>query len=306
MRVTVAGDVGGDLSRLCSALAYGKHEVDFREVSSKFVHNLKGDIVFNHANSFPGRHGRAYLPTLLDGFNIPYTGPDALTQAMCQDHFSCRGFFGMHRIKTPRSVYLTGPQDLHQLVDQKFGFPVVLRSNNSDAGDGLWTCETVDDFVNNIEDIANYLGWPLVIDEYIKGVDLFVFATGQDNDFNAMKIMEIDHQGVIFDRSVRPAATYKEAILTKGETQLIQRMAYQAYHLLGIDTYARIDFKLGTDHIPYLLEVDPNPEFDARLEASIQACNLSYEDMANYVLNIAIGRSGMKESPERQFELFHP
>lgn len=306
MRVTVAGDVGEDLSRLCAALARGKHEVDFREVSSKFIHNLKGDIVFNHANAFPGKHGRAYLPTLLDGFNIPYTGPDALTHAMCQDHFSCRGFFGMHRIKTPRSVYLSGPQDLHQIADQKFGFPVVIRSNNSDGGDGLWICGTVDEFVNNIEDIANYIGWPMIIDEYVKGADLFLFAIGRDKDFREMKIMEIEHQGAIFDYSARSGAEYKEANLTKGETQLIKRMAYQAYHLLGIDTYARIDFRMGTDHIPYLLEVDPNPEFDARLEASIKAYNLSYEDMANYVLNMAISKSGIKENPERQFELFHP
>ena len=40
----------------------------------------------------------------------------------------------------------------------------------------------------------------------------------------------------------------------------IERAAKRIYRTLELDGYARIDFRLSTDGIPYYIEANPNPE----------------------------------------------
>ena len=73
---------------------------------------------------------------------------------------------------------------------------------------------------------------------------------------------------------------------------------------MGINGLSRIDFKLGTDHLPIVLEIDPNPELDNRAIAAIKASNLNTSDILNYILNIAIYKIHGDSEDSKQHELF--
>ena len=54
-------------------------------------------------------------------------------------------------------------------------------------------------------------------------------------------------------------------------TARIQRAAKRIYRILGLDGYARIDFRLTADGTPYFIEANPNPEIAKSQEFAIAA-----------------------------------
>ena len=62
--------------------------------------------------------------------------------------------------------------------------------------------------------------------------------------------------------------------------------------LLELDGYARIDFRLSVDGVPYFIEANPNPEI-AKSEEFAQAAlhdGLDYPELLNRIINLGISR----------------
>ena len=73
----------------------------------------------------------------------------------------------------------------------------------------------------------------------------------------------------------------------------IQRAAKRAYRTLELDGYARIDFRLSADGIPYFLEANPNPEIAESQEFAAAALHdgLAYPDLLQRILALGISRA---------------
>ena len=73
----------------------------------------------------------------------------------------------------------------------------------------------------------------------------------------------------------------------------IQRMAKRIYRTLELDGYARIDFRLSADGIPYFLEANPNPEIAESQEFATAAKHdgLAYPDLLQRILALGISRA---------------
>ena len=79
--------------------------------------------------------------------------------------------------------------------------------------------------------------------------------------------------------------------------QLVARIksaAKRIYRTLELDGYARIDFRLSADGIPYYIEANPNPEI-ARIEEFASAAlhdGLAYPDLLHRILALGMSRAG--------------
>ncbi len=73
----------------------------------------------------------------------------------------------------------------------------------------------------------------------------------------------------------------------------IQRMANRIYRTLELDGYARIDFRLSAESIPYFLEANPNPEIAESQEfaAAARHDGLAYRDLLHRILALGISRA---------------
>jgi D-alanine-D-alanine ligase len=80
----------------------------------------------------------------------------------------------------------------------------------------------------------------------------------------------------------------------------IQRLAKRIYRTLGLDGYARIDFRLAPDGTPYFLEANPNPEIAESQEFAAAALHdgMAYPDLLQRILALGIRRAGEKQVPE--------
>jgi D-alanine-D-alanine ligase len=78
----------------------------------------------------------------------------------------------------------------------------------------------------------------------------------------------------------------------------IQRTAKRVYRTLELDGYARIDFRLSADGIPYFLEANPNPEIAKSQEFATAARHdgLAYADLLHRILALGISRAAARLS----------
>jgi D-alanine-D-alanine ligase len=72
----------------------------------------------------------------------------------------------------------------------------------------------------------------------------------------------------------------------------IQNIAKRIYKTLELDGYARIDFRLSADGVPYFLEANPNPEIAESQEfaAAAKHDGLKYRDLLHRILALGISR----------------
>jgi D-alanine-D-alanine ligase len=73
----------------------------------------------------------------------------------------------------------------------------------------------------------------------------------------------------------------------------IQRLAKRVYGILELDGYARIDFRLTADGIPYFLEANPNPEIAKSEEfaTAAQHDGLAYPNLLHRILALGMRRA---------------
>jgi D-alanine-D-alanine ligase len=70
-------------------------------------------------------------------------------------------------------------------------------------------------------------------------------------------------------------------------------LAKRVYRILELDGYARIDFRLSSDGIPYFLEANPNPEIAKSEEFATAARHdgLAYPDLLHRILALGMSRA---------------
>ena len=76
----------------------------------------------------------------------------------------------------------------------------------------------------------------------------------------------------------------------------IQRLAKRICRTLDLDGYARIDFRLTSDGVPYFLEANPNPEIASGEEFAQAALygGLSYPELIDRIVAMAIRRARVR------------
>src|SRR6185312_2252959 len=81
--------------------------------------------------------------------------------------------------------------------------------------------------------------------------------------------------------------------LTPEVSDRVQRTAKRIYRTLGLDGYARIDFRLSADGTPYFIEANPNPEIAKSQEfaTAAQHDGLDYPALLQRILALGIRRA---------------
>ncbi len=73
-----------------------------------------------------------------------------------------------------------------------------------------------------------------------------------------------------------------------------RRLAKRICRTLELDGYARIDFRLSADGVPYFIEANPNPEI-AQIEefaAAARHDGLEYTELLHRIVALGIARAG--------------
>lgn len=220
-------------------------------------------IVFNAVHGLYGEDG--LIQGTLDMLDIPYTGSDVLAAAMTMDKVTTKKMFAFANVATPKfEVYRISDKNetLAERIEKNFGLPVVIKAASQGSSIGVEIVEKSEDIFAAIENSFKY-GDEILVEEFIKGRELTVAVFGNEDEAQALPIIEITTTTGRYDYETKykkGASTHIcPAELSDEMTKKIQALAVSAFKVCKCKGVARIDVMLSDENIPYAIEVNSVP-----------------------------------------------
>ena len=270
------------------------------------------DVVFNLFEGLADHYGtEAYAAGLLEWLGLPYTGCPYQTLCVARDKaWTKRLLRGAGLPTADFFVVEEGPVE-----ECPLDRPVMVKPGMQDASVGLDQNSVVTDLDRLNERVAYLLetyGPPVLIEEFIRGRE-FNLGLIESPDLRALPVSEIefiDHTPgywpiVTYDAKWKPGsrdyeatpAKYPAVVSPRLATRL-QGLAKQAFRLLGCRDYARVDFRVRPNGKPYILEVNPNPDFSptAGLAGGLESAGLTHAQFTVELVHAALARKQVSVS----------
>ncbi len=273
------------------------------------IESWKADVVFNLLEEF---HGEAVydqnVASYLELLRIPFTGCNPRGLMLARGKDLSKKLLTYHRIPSP--AFAVFPMRRKIKRPARLGLPLIVKSLNEDASMGIAQASVVDTdekLVERVSFIHERIGTAAIAEQYIDGRELYVGVIGNER-LRVLPIWELQFgsmaQGAhrIATEKLKHDLGYQERRgvdqgpaedLAPPLRERINKTAQRIYRTLELDGYARIDFRLSADGIPYYIEANPNPEI-AKVEEFARAAahdGLAYPDLLNRVLALAMGRA---------------
>lgn len=273
-----------------------------------FLRDERPDLVFNLVESV---ENEAILEMNVAGvyelLKIPYTGAGPLALGTALHKPRVKEILASHGIRTPRSQVFQPTGRL--VIEPGLKFPLFVKPAQEDASVGISdesVVYTSGDLRKRVRYIFEEFEQPALVEQYIDGRELNVAVLGNRPPV-AMPISEIDFTGLTpgMHRIVSYEAKWMHgtvaydgtkgvcpAVLPAGVEARLKGTALRCFELIGCRDYARVDFRLSKDNVPYVLEVNPNPDIsdDAGFARSARAHGLAFSETIGKIVESALQR----------------
>lgn len=278
---------------------------DIKSAMKKIL-NYSPDMIFNFVESIEGNSNyESYVAGLFDLLGIPYTGNGSIALGNCLIKSRTKLILQSHGIRTPKH-FVASANELPDKNNFSLKFPVILKLAREDASIGISEFSVVQNF-DSMKERLDYLfttfNQEVLIEEYIDGRELNVAILGDQ----ILPISEILFDGlpdnlpkiITYEAKWSPESTYYKhttpkcpALLDDALRQKIEKMARESFEALECRDYARVDIRLNQKNIPYVIEVNPNPDIspDTGFVRSAAAAGIGYEELLYTISTFALKR----------------
>ena len=252
---------------------------------------LQCDIVFNAVHGKFGEDGA--LQGLLDMIGMPYTGSGLLASAVTMDKVASKRVFEAEGISTPRSRFFRrsdAPADVTEAVMAEFSLPVVIKAASQGSSIGVVIVESRTEIEAALKTAFSY-SEEVLVEEFIKGRELTVavWNTEPKQAFSIIKIVPHSGRYDYESKYTKGAADHiVPAVLEASLTEKVKEMAIKTFTATGCNGVARVDFMLGEDHTPYVLEVNSVPGMTetSLVPDAARADGISFADLCERILRM--------------------
>ena len=278
-----------------------------RQLINRVINNdLKVDLVFNISEGFKGRNRESQVPAILDFYNIPFAGADALTLGVTLDKVVAKKCFIADGIPTARYFKATSEDNLETL--NTIGFPLFVKTLHEGTSKGITQnsrVENLQQLKEQVDRINQNYHQPALVEEFIKGTEFTVGVIG-NNPPVAMPVVQYSIAGKTalgneFYSYRHVAEKLVEHIcpapIDERLAERLQEIAVRAYDSVDCRDFGRVDFRVDEMGNPYVLEINPLPNLspDDVFVLFGKVKGLSYNQIINKILDEAILRLGLME-----------
>jgi D-alanine-D-alanine ligase len=274
------------------------------------VETWQPHVVFNLLEQF---HGEAVydqnVASYLELLRVPYTGCNPRGLMLARGKDLSKKLLAYHRVPLP--AFAVFPKRRKVKRPPRLSLPLIVKSLSEDGSYGISQASVVDSDEKLAERVAfihDRIGTAAIAEEYIEGRELYVGVLGNDR-LRVLPIWELKfgtlaQSGLpIATEKVKHDLDYQERHgtnvgpakdLTPQLAAGIEKVAKRIYRTLELDGYARIDFRLSADGVPYYIEANPNPEI-AKIEefaAAAKHVGIDYTDLLHRIVALGIARAG--------------
>lgn len=307
---------------LQNALLVGGHEViplEGDETLLDTVRRAAPEICFNFAEGLRGDARESQVPALLEMLDIPYTGSKVLTHAISLDKAATKHIWRDVGLPTaPFQAFHRGDEPL----DGRLEFPLFVKPVREGSGMGINGHSVVYDEAG----LRRQARWvietyrqPALVERYLSGREFTVGLIGNTlapeaqrwnnlyhaRGFHLFPVLEIDaHVGAgrgLYNAAAKSYVPGQEgaplylcpADIPAALEVEMKELALAAFEAIGGLDVGRVDFRLGDDGRPYLIEINTLPGMNpvvSDLCIMAQAEGMPYTDLINEILALAVDR----------------
>ncbi len=264
------------------------------------------DVVFNLFEGLADvGHTEAHVAGLLDWLGLPFTGCPHQALSLARDKHLAKYLLQGAGLPTPGFFVV---EDL-PVPDCPLDWPVIVKPANQDASVGLDQGSVVTDQLRLSDRVAHLLGAygpPVLVEQFIAGRELNVGLI-EAPDLRVLPPSEILFQEagpeywpiVTYDAKWKPGSRDYEATPPRYPAEVsprlrekLEALAARAFRVLGCRDYARVDFRVRAVGEPYILEVNPNPDFSptAGLAGGLASAGLTHAQFTLQLVERALAR----------------
>jgi len=292
---------------IAGALEKKGHRIVHLGGGAQFIDNIrreKVDFVFNISEGRGNYRSReAQVPAVLEMLDIPYTGSDPLTLAVCLDKTLTKKFVSLAGIPTPKWLIVNDVKELIKKDWKVFHFPVIIKPAYEGSSKGIRLTSLAENITQTEAEVKRILkdySQSVMVEEFIDGeeVTMGVIGNAPPKLVGTMRIIP-KQKPKHFVYSVEVKRDYVNLVeyespakFPKPVLQKLEEYALNAFKTLGCRDVSRVDFRVGTDGTPYFIEINPLPGLGTYSDLIIMATKLgwTHEEIIGAVLDAAIER----------------
>jgi D-alanine-D-alanine ligase len=301
------------IEKVVAALEKGGHEVELVAGDRLMLSKLKkylpklskkrpNGIVLNMALGIQGKCRYTHVPAILEVAGIPYTGSGPLGHTLAMDKVIAKQILIASGLPTPNYRVFSDQNELSVHLQ----FPLIVKPRGEAASFGLKIVHDTESLKEAVNQILLDFKQPALIEEYVEGREINISILGNNTPqaFPALElILKAEGEKIYtheskFTKSARKSAKkICPADLPPETAAYIQKIAIQAFQILNIHDYARVDFRLDKYNQPHILEVNSmaslNPS--SSFVHAARKAGYSYDRLINRIIEVACARYAEEE-----------
>jgi D-alanine-D-alanine ligase len=263
-------------------------------------------VVFNLGEGLEGRlFEEARIAWALEAMGYRFTGSDGYAISRAAHKARTKALLAAAGVPTPPWRVFRDPAEVPDAPLPGLPFPLIVKPVAEDASLGVGP-EAV---VHNLEALRRRVAY--VVERYRQAALAESFILGREfnvsvwsEPLQVLPLAEIDFSAFYdpLECIVSFAAKWLEDSFEYHHTpvvcpadvepwlgELIAETALRVYDIIGCRGYARVDMRVA-DGVPYVLEVNPNPDLspDAGFARAACAAGYNYTAMTAHILSLAL------------------
>lgn len=282
--------------------------------------NLRPHICFNIAEGLYGDGREAQVPALCELLGIPYTASQVVTHAISLDKTMTKRIWQQQGLPTAPYYEFDSLEDV---AHTDLRFPLFAKPAREGTGMGIDQGSIINDYnelYNRVNWLLNSYQQPILVEEFLPGREFTVGFIGNrgnpssrrypelyDADgYHWFPVLEIEtlscvtpsiysHAAKILNIGTLGAPNYfcPADISNSLRARLID-LTRRASEALDVREVGRVDFRIGADNEPYLLEINTLPGFNPQLSdlcLMASAEGMPYNTLITEILYLAAERN---------------
>ena len=289
---------------VAAALEKGGHNVRVIDGNMDVIEALKDfmprvmtgerpGMVFNMAYGIQGESRYTHLPAMLEMLGVPYVGSGPTGHALALDKVIAKVLFQRYDVSTPRYWVFSKPGEIHSDII----YPVIVKPKNEAVSYGLKVVHGEEELREAVMHVTEEFQQQALVEEFVRGQEFAVGLLG-NGDPEVLPIVEIDFGG---DDMAIQTAEHKlhhplqkicPAEISRELEDNLKRIAKDAFRALGLQDFARVDFRVDRNDNIFVLEVNSMASL-GRTGSYVHAARVAgydFDRLVNRMLDIAAVR----------------
>ena len=280
---------------------------DLKELEKQLIIK-RPSLLVNLVETIDGSGKFAYkVPELLEKLNIPFTGTKSRAMLTTTDKILSKAILRKNGVLTPQEITLQTSSENEICEPGTY----ILKPVCEDASVGVDEDSVVfiadrEDFMKKVKTLSGEASTDWFAELYIDGREWNVGVLGTNTSFEVLPPAEI--RFINYDNGKPKVLGYKAKWMpdsfeyvnttrhfdfSPNDADLIAQLESIATHcwsLFDLTGYARVDFRVDSKGVPYVLEINANPCLspDAGLVAAASHKGINYAVLVKKILDAAL------------------